>query len=147
MAFRFRFQTVLMVKERREDERRNQLLTEEQRLQEKAKELRSWEAAHDQGIETFYEASSGMIDVDFLKQCQLHIGFLREQREVCHQELQGIHHDVEHARERLLEARKERKVMEQLKEKSRQVYVQEEQSQEQKFLDDIGISGHSRKQR
>lgn len=147
MPFRFRFQTVLTVKERREEERRNELLLEEQRLAKKSSELRNWEDAHDEGIGVFHEASSGLLDLEFMKNCQTHLAFLRERREYCRQELQEIHQDVSHARERLVEARKERKVMEQLKEKSRQVFIQEEQGKEQKFLDDIGISVHSRKQR
>jgi flagellar FliJ protein len=147
MGFRFRFQTVLAMRERQEDERRNELALEERRLAEKTAELNAWDEARRQGIDTFYQACNGVIDIEYLSRCQSHLSFLKERRDDCRQALEGIHDDVEQARKRLIEARKERKAMEQLKEKKHQAYIKEEQAKEQKFLDDIGLSVFSRKPR
>lgn len=147
MGFRFRFQTVLAMRERQEDERRNELALEERRLTEKSAELSAWDEAHRQGIKTFYDACNGVLDVDYLSCCQSHLAYLKERREDCRQAVEQIHTDVNQARERLIEARKDRKAMEQLKEKNRQTYIREEQDKEQKFLDDIGLSVYSRKPR
>jgi flagellar export protein FliJ len=135
------------MRERQEDVRRNELALEERRLVEKSAELNTWDEAHRQGMKTFYDACSGVVDIEYLSRCQSHLNFLKERREDCRQAIETIHTDVERARERFIEARKERKAMEQLKEKNHQAYIKEEQEKEQKFLDDIGLSVYSRKPR
>lgn len=145
MGFRFRFETVLSVKARKEEERRFKLAAEEQRLQAKAMELSRYEAAHLDGIAELTAASRGRVDLNYLATCHTYVRRLKQRREICQVELSQVQDDVTRAREELVEARKECKAMEQLKERDYREYLREENAKEQKFLDELGINSHHRK--
>lgn len=145
MGFRFRLETVLSVKARKEEEKRYKLLAEEQRLQAKAMELERCQRAHREGLDELASAGQGRIDLDYLTTCHTYVRRLKKQQEYCQNELTMVRQDVEQARQELVEARKECKAMEQLKERDYREYLREEQAKEQKFLDELGVNGHHRK--
>lgn len=146
MGFRFRLETVLNVKARKEEECRFKLAAEEHRLQVKTMELNRSEEAHLEGLAELASASQGRVDLNYLATCHTYVGRLKQLQEICRVELDRVRKDVTHAREELVAARKESKAMEQLKERDYREYLREEHAKEQKFLDELGINSHHRKQ-
>lgn len=145
MGFRFRFETVLTVKTRKEEEKRFELLAEEQRMQAKALELNRYENAHQESLDMLTAASQGQVDLEYLSICYAYANHLKQRQDNCRDELHKAQMDVSRVRQELVDARKETKAMEQLKERDYREYLREEQSKEQKFLDELGVNGHNRK--
>lgn len=147
MSFRFRFETVLTVKNRREEEKRHQLAAEERRLAKKDQQLKGIEEAKQEEVGTFLKQCNGHLNMDYLVNSRSYLSYLKKCEENCQAELTLVRQDVNQARLELVEARKECKAMEQLKKKDRERYDLEELAKEQKFLDEIGIATHRRKRR
>ena len=147
MSFRFRFETVLNVKSHREEEKRHQLAAKERRLAQKAQQLKGIEDANEEGFTSFLQQCTGTLDLEYLTYSQFYLDYLRQREKECKVEMESARQEVNRARSELVEAQKERKVMEQLKEKEHERYKVETLAKEQKFLDEIGISAHRRKPR
>lgn len=64
---------------------------------------------------------------------------LRDDIDEKNKEIDGILIELEDVRQELVEAQKERKIMEKLKEKDKEKYIKNIQSQEQKELDEIAV--------
>jgi flagellar FliJ protein len=144
MTFRFRFETVLKVKNQQEETCRLELAREEQRLVAKNAEIETLLITREHQVSQFLAASNGQIDLKYLASCSSYLSALRERQTCCQRQRDEICEDVSMARRALVEARKECKVMEQLKERDHQQYVKDELSKEQKILDEVGINTHRR---
>ena len=144
MTFRFRFETVLKVKNQQEETCRLELAREEQRLMAKNAEIEACIKNREYQVSQFLAASKGQIDLQYLASCSSYLSALKERQTCCQKQRDEIREDVSMARGALVEARKECKVMEQLKERDHQQFIRDEMSKEQKLLDEVGINSHRR---
>ena len=80
---------------------------------------------------------SGKIDVNFLLGVRQHEEFLIEDLGVVRQHIAMIEEQIELRREKVIEANKELKIIEKLKEKKREQYLAEENRKEIREMDEI----------
>lgn len=139
--FQFRLQTVLEYKQKREEEEQRELgrlleiLGREQSRLEGLKHLQ--QARQEELAE---KSAAGRLDVGELQ--RYHEYEKRIEKEIAAQAIrvQQAEMDVEEQRQRLLEAAKEKKIYEKLKEKHHDVYIAETEAEERKLLDDLATS-------
>ncbi len=144
-TFKFRLQTVLEYKQKREEEEQRELarlkevLAKEQRKLYTLKHLQ--ETRRD---ELSKKSERGRLNVEELK--MYHEQQKKLAREISAQQIrvQQAEGDVEIQRQKLLEATKEKKTYEKLKEKHLEVYQNEVNEEERKLLDEIATTKFDR---
>lgn len=143
--FRFRLQTVLELKQKIEDEEKKKLA---ELLKVQAEEERKLKYLQDLEVQKRYELKEkqkeGGIDVEELK---LYSYLLKKMaNDIVNQKLrlQEIYIRVEEQREILLEATKEKKTYEKLKERHHERFVQEEEEEERKLIDELSTIRYAR---
>jgi flagellar FliJ protein len=142
--FKFKLETVLKVKIRVEELRQRELkVAENQRDQAKRQlMLRQTEVA--QALNNFREDLTRRIDVREAANYDRFLRWLSKQVELAAAHLAQCERLVEEARNKLVEAAKERQILEKLKEKAYEEYKLEEQRLENKFLDELGTGSFIR---
>lgn len=147
-TFKFRLQTVLEYKIRCEEneqrilaEKKAILAREEHRLQT----LKIFKDARQHELSE--KSQKGLLDIEELK--RYHEQQKQLVRQIAAQEIkvQQASADVELQRLKLLEATKEKKTMEKLKEKHHADYLIEVAAEEQKFIDELATTRYDRESR
>jgi len=146
--FVFRLQAVLNHRQRIEEiKRRGFIQANLRRLQEK-KRLDYFYRAKDLGLESLHRLERpGVIDLDqvrFYYDYQFGLGCNIERQS---RRLKEAAEAVERAKQELIQASKDKKVLENLKEKHFHEYLLDLDRQEQKFLDDIATGRYARARR
>jgi flagellar FliJ protein len=136
--FVFRLATLLRVRESTRDERRRDLgkaheaeeiLNErKQELEREAQEVASWQASGEM---------VGKIDVDRLLGRHRYELVLNGQRQVLNQQSEQLQAEIERRRQVLVEADREVRVLEKLRERKQAEHEQLELLQQQKVMDEI----------
>jgi flagellar FliJ protein len=142
--FKFKLETVLKVKIRVEELRQKELRQAEI-LREQAQRqllLRQQEVART--LNNYREDLQKKIDVYQATNYDRFLKWLNKQVDLATLHLEQCARQVTEARERLVEASKEKKILEKLKEKAYEEYKVEEQRIENKFLDELGTGGFIR---
>jgi flagellar protein FliJ len=145
MKFKFKLETVLKVKIRVEELRQKELMQAEI-LREQAQRqllLRQQEVART--LNNYREDLQKKIDVYQATNYDRFLKWLNKQVDLAALHLEQCVRLVTEARKRLVEASKEKKILEKLKDKAYQEYKAEEQRIENKFLDELGTGGFIRR--
>lgn len=145
--FRFRLATLLRLRELARDERRGQL-AEAQRIESSIAER--LQAAEKQladllGIRT-RAVQPGPLDVDRLLAAQRFELSLRVQERDIQQQLASIRAEVDRRREALVEADREVRVLEKLRDTKQERHAAAEQRSETKMLDEVALLGYAREE-
>jgi flagellar FliJ protein len=138
MAFRFRLEPLITIRDNILKEKQGELAKayEAQRIVEEKKQELKQEL--DENIATGRQRlQTGTIDIEFLLGLRRHEAYLNAQIEVVQEHLRQINEEIERRRNAVLEANKELKVIEKLKEKRYEKYQTEENRKEIIRIDEI----------
>lgn len=136
-GFKFRLQTLLKLKEQFEKNAKNELGVAIMKLEEEKSKLRVIEDNIDITTNDFREACSGVIRPEKIKDLKTYLEHLQLARDKQKENVKRQQKNVDIIRERLVEIMKERKVLENLKEKDFQEYLKEEAKKEQQQVDEL----------
>lgn len=136
----FRFQPILNLRKHREDNCQIRLRAEQLRLSRIHNEVVAWEEQTRQQEKIMEEFGTGRIDPMLLEHGSTYLTYVRQKRADARMRELLQEKEVEKARQVLVDARKERKSMEKLKERFLERAYREYLQQEQKRLDEIGIT-------
>jgi len=145
--FRFRLQSILDYKQKLEDEEKEKLaklLQEEVQAQEYLVGLRNRKATDQQEMRSRQQA--GTMDVDELKRFNQHLKYLEKAIENQLLYLRELAIRIEAQRQALVKAAQERKVFEKLKEKHHEVFIQGEETEERKLIDELATLRYAREE-
>jgi flagellar FliJ protein len=144
--FKFKLETVLKVKIRMEDLRKIELREAELRQEKARLELCRWQDEVEANIRLYREKFQQRIIPEEANNYHRYLTWLNRQVDMAMIKLQECQREVAECRQKLIEAAKEKKVLEKLKEKAYQAYRAEELSAEIKFLDELGTGRYIRNQ-
>lgn len=136
-GFKFRLQTLLKLKEQFEKNAKNELGVAIMKLEEEKSKLRVIEDNIDITTNDFREACSGVIRPEKIKDLKAYLEHLQLARDKQKENVKRQQKNVDIIRERLVEIMRERKVLENLKEKDFQEYLKEEAKKEQQQVDEL----------
>lgn len=135
--FKFKLEPVLSLKEKIEDSRKRELgiatIHKEALLNEKLQLMKKKDEAMDE-IKTH---NNSVVDVQSFKAFNQYSVYMDQAIKAKNKQVQEAQKTVEEKREELLEAVKERKILDNLKDIQNEVFIEEEKREEQRILDDI----------
>ncbi|MDR0609016.1 MAG: flagellar export protein FliJ [Planctomycetaceae bacterium] len=140
MAFQFRLEPLITIRDNTLKEKQGELAKayEARRIVEEKQRQLQQELA--ENVETGRQRlQTGIIDIDFLLGLRRHEAYLNAQIEFVHGHLRQIDEEIERRRNAVLEANKELKIIEKLKEKRYEKYRTEENRKETIRLDEIAV--------
>lgn len=144
-TFKFRLQSVLEYKQRREDDEKRVLAQKLEMLAGEQAKLRSLEALRQQRQHELAEKSEkGLLNVEELKMYHEQQKKLAKEISAQNIKIQQAQAEVELQKQKLLAAVQERKTYEKIKEKHYQEYLAEVNLEEQKALDEIATTKFNR---
>jgi len=135
----FKFQPILNLRKHHEDNCRTRLKEEQLKLLEIEGELNVIEATKKQQEAEVERLAVGAINMEYLLSGSKYLDYLRQKQEETKVRRARQQEEVESAREILVEARKETKAMEKLKEKKAREEMEAGLRLAQKNLDEMGI--------
>lgn len=136
--FKFKLETVLKVKTRLEDLRKKELQVAEVQREKARKQLLSRQAEVADTVKTYRESCRQKLDLFLATNYHKFLIYQNKQVDLADHFLIACNTEVAKTRQKLVEAAKEKKTVEKLKEKAYEVYKAEELNQEIKFLDELG---------
>ena len=136
-GFKFRLQTLLKLKEQFEKSTKNELGVAIMKLEEEKSKLKVIEDNINITTNDFREACSGIIRPEKIKELKTYLEHLQHTRDKQKEAVKQQQKNVDIIRERLVEIMRERKVLENLKEKEFQEYLKEELKKEQQQVDEL----------
>ena len=136
----FKFQPILNLRKHHEDHCRTRFKEEQTKLQHIDGELSMLKARKERRETEAAKMSVGTISADSLISASRYLVYLRQKQEETKARRTLQAGEVEAARTTLVQAQKERKVMEKLKEKMAREEMEELLRREQKNLDEIAIN-------
>lgn len=136
--FRFKLATVLKVKYRVEELRQRELRVAQGFLEGARRELIQRRQAAAETAAAYRKNLQKRLDLQLILYYQQFLSWRNEQVDLAVHAVAESERLVEAARQRLLIATRERKIIEKLKERAYQTYLAAELSEEIKFLDEIG---------
>ncbi|MCL6589571.1 MAG: flagellar export protein FliJ [Firmicutes bacterium] len=138
--FKFKLETVLKVKSRVEELRQKELKEAEVRREQARRQLAQRQEEMAATVANYREQFQANIDLYKANDYHRFIKWLSKQIELATQHLEQCEQEVHRRRLKLMEATREKKVLEKLKEKAYEEYKAEELREEIKFLDELGTS-------
>lgn len=144
--FKFKLETVLKVKTRVEDLRKIELREAELRREKARLELCRCQDEVEANILIYREKFQQRIDPEEANNYHLYLTWLNRQVDLATFKLQECEREVAERRHKLIDASKEKKVLEKLKEKAYQAFQAEQLNAEIKFLDELGTGRFIRDQ-
>ena len=142
--FKFKLETVLKVKMRVEELRQKELLEAERLCERAQKQLLLRQEEVKQAIIHYREDIANKVDVYQGVEYDRFLRWSNKQVDLAAIHLEQCQRQVDIARQKLIEASKEKRILEKLKEKAHQEYLVEEQRVENNFLDELGTSRYIR---
>ena len=136
--FKFKLETVLKVKTRIEDLRKREMQVAELQREQARIQLEHRQAEVADTVKTYRESCQQKLDLFLANNYQKFLIWQNKQADLADQHLGACTTVVIKTRQKLVEAAKEKKTVEKLKEKAYDAYKVEELNQEIKFLDEIG---------
>jgi flagellar FliJ protein len=137
-SFRFKLQTVLDLKERKEEEEKEKLARLFRVKAEEEALLAKLEMEKESVREELKrKQASGGLDIEKIKMFHGHLKTLDNR--ITHQRLRLKEIDIaiDRQRDELLKATQEKKTLEKLREKHREVWLMEAEAEERKFIDEL----------
>lgn len=142
--FIFPLQNILTVKEKLEEQAKNEFSQANMRLREAEDEEQRLKDREQAAEETLRQTLTESLDVLEIKKCEDAVEILKVYVQTQHLVVIKCARDVEIAREKLNEAIKERKTFEKLREHAFEDFVKEMNLQEQKEVDELVSYRHGR---
>ena len=140
MSFKFKFQPILNLRKHHEDQCRTRFKEEQIKLWRIEEELATLQTVKKQREAETEQLSVGVISLEHLLSGSKYLAYLRRKQDETNARRVCQEKEVEQARTVLVQARKETKVMEKLKEKRARAEAEEQLREEQKTLDEIAIT-------
>ena len=135
--FKFKLASVLSLKEKIEDSKKRELGAAIVKADEVRHEKEMLTTYKQEAIKDAKEQNMGTIDIQYLQSFNQYSLRIDKEIEKKAEELIKADQIVDHKRQELLEAVKERKILENLKEIQQEAHNEEEKREEQRILDDI----------
>jgi flagellar FliJ protein len=145
--FKFKLDTVLQVKRRIESERKQQLQQAELARNAALRQLETRRTELEQAVREYEASSRRKFDRNLAYSYNQYTIWLGQKIKEAHSHLNFCEGEVGKARQRLLEAAKERKILDKLKEKAHRQYKAAELREEIVFLDELGTERFVQKSR
>lgn len=143
--FKFKLETVLKLRQRVEEERRQQLQQAERRQYAAQVEVERIQAEMDQTRDDYQQSIRQKFDRYRANDYYQYLSWLGEKRGVAEAELERCRAGVAAARQALLAAARERRILDKLKDKAYEEYQGEQRRVEAEFLDELGTGRFARK--
>lgn len=134
--FRYSMQSLLLIKQKLEDQAKAAFSVAQQRLNEEEQRLVMMEKKREAYLEEKREVMAGKLDVPKLNRLQTAVESMDEQIVYQKQNIRKAELALKAAQERLVESMMERKTQERLRENAFEVYRQEMNAEEQKEIDE-----------
>lgn len=134
--FRYSMQSLLLIKQKLEDQAKAAFSVAQQRLNEEEQRLVMMEKKREAYLEEKREVMAGKLDVPKLNRLQSAVENMDEQIVYQKQAIRKAELALKAAQERLVESMMERKTQERLRENAFEVYRQDMNAEEQKEIDE-----------
>lgn len=134
--FRYSMQSLLVIKQKLEDQAKAAFSVAQQRLNEEEERLVRMEEKREAYLEEKRDVMAGKLDVPKLNRLQTAVETMDEQIVNQKQAIRKAELALKAAQERLVESMMERKTQERLKENALEAYRQEMNAEEQKEIDE-----------
>ncbi|HOJ77337.1 MAG TPA: flagellar export protein FliJ [Bacillota bacterium] len=139
--FKFKLETVLKVRTRLEDLRKRELRQAELRLEEALRQLKRRQAEIAETTAMYQEnLQKQRLDLNLATYYHNYLNKLNQLLVEDYARIDRCNEDLAKARQNLIEATKEKKIVEKLKEKAYEEYKSAELKQETEFLDELGTT-------
>lgn len=135
--FRYRMQNVLNVKEKLEDQAKNEFAICAARVREEEEKLEKLNGRYEDMLDKIKELNTGSIDIPAIREAEESVELLKYHIRMQKLNLAAANQELEVARAKLTKAMQERKTHEKLKEKQFEEFVKEEASKESKEIDEL----------
>lgn len=135
--FIFNMQGLLNIKEKLEEQSKTEYGKALSKLEQEKSILLNLKNKKQENILSFRESINKGVKPNYIDNINKYISFIDKKIEEQMQNINKVKEIVEEKRLALLEAMKERKVLETLKEKEKENYFKEELKNEQKIIDEI----------
>lgn len=145
--FKFKLEPVLSLKEKIEDSKKRELGVATMHKEALLNEKRQLMMKKAEAIQAVKSHNSTVIDVQSFKVFNQYSVYMEEAIEAKNKQVQESQKKVDEKREELLEAVKERKILDNLKDIQNEVFMEEEKREEQRILDDIVTYKYGKKGR
>ena len=136
-VFRYRLQPILNIKERMEEYEKNKLGQEMRKLDQEEKRLNAIHEKQHHCFNSIVAESSEGVQAHKLQQYQHYLASINHQLGCQIKSVQKASQDVETQRKQLIEAAKEKKMLEILKQKKKDTFIYEQNKQEEKRVDEL----------
>ena len=144
MPFQFRLQKLLDYREDKKKLAQEELARRQRELLKIQDEIEKLQKEEQRVLAFHREQQSERLDVLTLTALESYRFFLQERLRSKQQELLQSREQVEEQRKVVVESWKNCQVLEKLKEKSFNAFLQEEKSREQRFIDEVSLYGYIR---
>jgi len=144
-SFSYRFENILDIKEKLENERKNQLGKAVQRLESAEKKLIQWIERKKQAEDDWNNQARDVQKVQYFQQATNSFEYLDRMIQQQKEEIAQREKEVTEARKNLMNAKKDTKIFEKIKEKDYESYRIVEQRKESELIDQIVTHKSSRK--
>lgn len=135
----FELEQVLKYRHEVERMRKNEFAAAKQELEQASDELKQQEAEADKVSRQFYEQHADMNSIEEIRRYSDFFARKREDIKRKQEQLEELERIMDDRREVLLDATKEKKVLESLKERKKLERKKEADQKEQAFMDEIAI--------
>lgn len=143
--FKFRLQKALEHRVEEEDRLKKEFLLKKNRLDSEKEILLQKEKLIEETIHKFNSIRMGNLNPMSLRNYETYLKKIKEEKVEQEKNVEQWRKITEEAKDCFVEARKERKILEKLKEKKHEIYKQEELKEEQKFIDELSNSMYNRR--
>lgn len=143
--FDFRLQPVLDLKVQMEENLKNEFGKVTKKLEDEKKILNSIELDKEEQIDIFSTKLGSRVEVSKLRELNGYISLLGDKIEMQKENVNEASNIVDSTREKLLEAVKDRKIIDKLREKMFTEYSKQQLREEQKIIDEVVSFKHGTK--
>ncbi len=144
-SFSYRFENILDIKEKLENERKNQLGKAVQRLEAAESKLHQWIERKYQAEEDWNDQARDVRKIQFFQQAEHSFEYFERMIQRAKEEIEEREKEVTEARNKLMKAKKDTKIFEKIKEKDYESHRIVEQRKESELIDQIVTHQSSRK--
>ncbi len=144
-SFSYRFENILDIKEKLEDQKKNALGEALQRLEQAEESLGQWKERKRKAVDEWNQQAKNIQKVQFFLQSGDHFQYFDQMIRRGEQEVKERKKKVQEARNQLMKAKQDTKVFEKIKEKDYEHHRIKEQRKENELIDQIVTHKSSRK--
>lgn len=144
--FEFKLDTVLKLRTRIEEQRQQELRQAQHLRDEALRQLEYRRAQQDEAVNAYRQRVFGSLDLVSMIDYHRYLAWLKEMVVLDEAHLRACEAKVADARSRLIEASKEKKIVDKLKEKAYREYQVAELHADIAFLDELGTSRFNRQE-